>query len=92
MPKAATTPRRASRKLWSPATWRGARLAAHTLKGGAAQIGAAAVSALAAALEQSLREGAAPERLQAQQADLAVALTALDDAVRAALPPADEAS
>ncbi|BAL94224.1 PAS/PAC sensor hybrid histidine kinase [Rubrivivax gelatinosus IL144] len=69
-----------------------ARLAAHTLKGGAAQIGAAAVSALAAALEQSLREGAAPERLQAQQADLAVALAALDDAVRAALPPADEAS
>ncbi|MBK1689022.1 histidine kinase [Rubrivivax gelatinosus] len=69
-----------------------ARLASHTLKGGAAQIGAAAVSALAAALEQSLREGAGPERLQAQQADLEVALAALDEAVRAALPAPDQGS
>ncbi|MBK1714632.1 histidine kinase [Rubrivivax gelatinosus] len=69
-----------------------ARLAAHTLKGGAAQIGAASVSALAAALEQAIRVGADPERLRVQQADLDVALGALDDAVRAALPPEAGAS
>ncbi|MCD0418665.1 transporter substrate-binding domain-containing protein [Rubrivivax sp. JA1024] len=69
-----------------------ARLAAHTLKGGAAQIGAAAVSALAAVLEQSIRAGVPLEQLQAQQAELERALAALDDAVRAALPAPDEGS
>ncbi len=59
---------------------------AHTLKGTAANVGATRVRETAAALEMALKEGAAPERVEAQLADCLDAVQAAQAALQAALP------
>ena len=59
---------------------------AHTLKGTAANVGATRVRETAAALEAALKEGAAPERVEARLADCLDAVQAAQAALQAALP------
>ena len=65
---------------------------AHGLKGAAANVGATRVRATAVALEAALKEGAAPERVDALLADGLDALRDAQAALQAALPPAPAAA
>ena len=67
--------------------WKTATRLAHTLKGAAAQIGAHALAAHAAELEQALRRQDARQALLPLQADVAARLAALVAAIGTARPP-----